>query len=130
MDFILKTGRLWKGPIGQIELVYRFAIPTKEAFVGDIGAAHKKMQALRLGQGTVKLWESTPFDYELSCSSGTSTLRMVGKNVEPDGDVPGSMSLSNASTGLKLVAVKPGMVARPSSRTAASSWRDPRWPKR
>jgi hypothetical protein len=93
VPFILRTGSLWNGPIGAVEIVYRLAAPATDlrleyvVFADDNSSGDRGPQ-LAPGQGTVALWSSAAsFTYDMSCAAGRTTLTLRAENVEPDGDL-------------------------------------------
>ncbi len=79
LPFILRTGALWNGPIGALQLVYRLAVPpTTDPFLA---------RPFRPGRATVTLWDTVPFHYDVACDSGGTLLTLTAENVVPAGDV-------------------------------------------
>ncbi len=117
VDYILETGALWAGTMGNLEIVYRFAIPpyphysnrdrTGVVFYGKLigtEAAHPPPANSSVLQtelprwlegkpppapaGVLDLWDpAVRFEYALGCEESGIVLRLRAADFEPGGNI-------------------------------------------
>jgi MYXO-CTERM domain-containing protein len=88
VGFILRTGALWEGPIGEVVLRYRFAYPTRLLDLeGDVTLFHgPDSELIPYSSGPTTI-AGAPFQLDLRCVDNESTLTLTGHDVEPKSDV-------------------------------------------
>jgi hypothetical protein len=88
VGFILRTGALWNGPIGELVLRYHFAYPTTWVRLrDDVAAVHDQIAPVGLLRSGSAIVAGVPFQVDVQCADNTSTLTLTARDVEPTLDV-------------------------------------------
>jgi MYXO-CTERM domain-containing protein len=112
VPYILETGASWTGTIGEMEIVYRFAVPpipyggnrapNEDGVVLDFGAPWEERRLGPTGDppqwyptyappapaGVVELWDpAVRFEYAFVCEDERIVLRLRAADFEPGGDI-------------------------------------------
>jgi hypothetical protein len=88
--FILRTGALWEGPIGEIVLRYHLARPTAFFEVADgstvLAEPGDECRISRFDQAKVTA-ASVEFQTAVACSGNEELVTLTARDVEPTGDI-------------------------------------------
>ena len=92
VNFVLRSGAPWKGPIGEVVMRYHLAYPTRM-----LELTSRMEELLEHSTDDMKIAEPfrnhaidftrPPLQADLVCENNVSTLTLTGHDVEPTGDV-------------------------------------------
>lgn len=118
--FLLETGALWRGTIGEITMRWVLAVPTTRITIADdlpfSDAVADACTIGRLAPGEVTA-AGIPFRVDLDCRDNVTTVVLTARDVEPTGSV--ALAVHGADLRRELLAMQ-GCRFDPAARRPAS----------